>query len=115
MEPCHAQYRSASQPERIGVWQALDFSSLQLRHGAGFVQPDVLIELLRQVALEVMARELSSGPLDDADRAACAAGLPRSVVLMDAGYGCNTHHGEGAGRGRLYVPKLGRAADDHRS
>jgi hypothetical protein len=59
---------SASQPERIGVWQALDFSSLQRRHGAGFVEPDVLIELLRQVSLKVMARELSFGPVDDADR-----------------------------------------------
>ena len=59
---------SGSHAERIGVWQALDFSSLQRRHGAGFVEPDVLIELLRQVGLEVMARELSFGPVDDADR-----------------------------------------------
>ena len=66
--------------------------------------------------------------------AACKAGLPRGVVLMDAGYGCSTELRDGiralklryvagilpqttvwvSGTGPL-PPKNGRVADDHRS
>src|SRR5216684_2899317 len=41
--------RPASRAERIGVRKTFDFAVVQRRHRAGFVEPDVFVELLRQI------------------------------------------------------------------
>src|SRR5713226_7739644 len=41
--------RPASRAERIGVRKTFDFGVVQRRHRAGFVEPDVFVELLRQI------------------------------------------------------------------
>src|ERR1019366_4795662 len=56
-------------PERICVRKPLYFGSIQRSHSVGIVEPDIFIELLRQVGLEVMARAFGFRPVDDADRA----------------------------------------------
>ena len=57
----------ASHAERIGIRKALDLGGLQRGHRTAIVEPDVLVELLRQAGPEVVARELGFGPVDDAD------------------------------------------------
>ena len=54
--------RPASHAERIGVRKTFDFGVVQRRHRARFVERDVFAELLRQLVLEIMARELGSDP-----------------------------------------------------
>src|SRR5229473_5348455 len=41
--------RPASHAERIGVRKTFDFGIVQRRHRASFVEPDVFVELLRQI------------------------------------------------------------------
>jgi hypothetical protein len=41
--------RPASRAERIGVRKTFDFGVVQRRHRASFVEPDVFVELLRQI------------------------------------------------------------------
>ena len=41
--------RPASRAERIGIRKTFDFGGVQRRHRASFVEPDVFVELLRQI------------------------------------------------------------------
>ena len=54
--------------EWIGVRQALEFGHVELLHGTCSVDPDVLVELLRQNRLEVVAGDLAVRPVNHADR-----------------------------------------------
>ena len=59
----------ASHSDGIGVRKSLDFRSVERRHRAGIIEPDVFVELLRQHGLEVLAGKFRLRPVDDADRA----------------------------------------------
>ena len=58
-----------SHPERICVREPLYFGGIQRSYRVGIVEPDILIELFRQVGLKIVAREFGFGPVDYTDRA----------------------------------------------
>ncbi len=67
----------ASLPVAYRLYLPEDWAADSKRRRKTGVPEDVVFKTKPEIALEQIA-------------AACKAGLPRGVVLMDAGYGCNT-------------------------
>lgn len=59
--------RSRLQAEGISVWKALQFRRLERCYRFGLIEPNILVELARQLCLKIVARELGLGPVDHAD------------------------------------------------
>jgi len=70
--------RHASLPVAYRLYLPQDWASDRQRRRKTGIPEEVSFKTKPEIALEQV-------------QAACEAGLPRSVVLMDAGYGCNTN------------------------
>jgi SRSO17 transposase len=70
--------RHASLPVDYRLYLPKDWAEDSKRRRKAGVPEDIRFKTKPEIALEQI-------------EAACKAGLPRGVVLMDAGYGCNTH------------------------
>jgi hypothetical protein len=79
---CSSARFAGSESERIGIRQTFQRPGLGWRDRAGFVEPDIFIELLRQNRLEIMAGELRFRAVDHADRAFSAGALTPTSRAM---------------------------------
>jgi hypothetical protein len=81
--------RPASHAERIGMRKTFDFGGVRRRHRASFVEPDVFVELLRQIGpgnkgsrtrFRIRSiKGLRSAPSIDGNDSATSARFPTSV------------------------------------